>query len=265
MVRSYGAASPVVRVRCYGEFAASDSNQLIAIEWIQAARDREIDVATGDGSRPKLRVSVDCAAGGDDETVCIAAKHFSSATIGLKATRHNFPLQSASIDTANAAEQLFLQYGGVKAEDDFVVDSLGVGVGAAGELISRGHSVVLYQGGASSSDNTKWRNRRVQTYIACRNAFRDGRVYLLENMFEDHEAWADFDAQLCSVRTAPTEKLEDLVTKEQMKADGLVSPDIGDAWAMQFATQFPTTMAGHAVTELPVYVVESDVLAGLLQ
>ncbi|MCX8113677.1 MAG: hypothetical protein N3D71_01200, partial [Burkholderiaceae bacterium] len=141
--------------------------------------------------------------------------------------------------------------------DYFVVDALGVGAGTAGELMRRGYPVVRYVGGAASADPSKWRNRRVQSYIALRNDLRDGYVVFDDN-FCGTDEFDEFVAQLCSVRSRPAqERVEDLVTKEQMRREGIKSPDRADSLAMQYATtapQFETRLsdAGRAFGGLAV-------------
>lgn len=240
LIDRYGEDSPVVRVRVRGEFPGSSPNQVIALEWIEAARHREIDPIRGDGSRPRFRVSVDCGAGGTGETVCTAMRHYDSVRVGLKQTRHSFKLESASIETANAAERLFVMFGGRKDEDDFVVDALGVGVGAAGELISRGYRVITYQGGGASDDPGRWRVRRVQSYMCARDDLRDRSVVLLDSFYDDPMDWDDFDGQMTSIQHPPGEKVEDLITKAEMTRQGIPSPDLADSYVMQYATQRPT-------------------------
>jgi hypothetical protein len=194
----------------------------------------------GDGSLPKLRVSVDVADGGEDETVVTVARHYQSAVAILRQTSFSFKPSVAVIESADAAERMFTEWGGRKDQDDFVVDSLGVGAGCTGTLMKRGYRVVQYKGGAAAANPLKWRNRRVQTYIALRDAFRDSAIIVHPESWHDELAWDEFEAQLTSVRTKPgTEKLEDLVTKEEMKRDGLKSPDRADSLAMQFATIAP--------------------------
>lgn len=267
LCEKYGEDSPVVRVRGRGEFPGSSPNQLIALEWIENARNREVNVMTGDGSLPRLRVSVDCAAGGTNETVVAVCKHFQSIMIGMHMSRHSFKLATATIETADAAEAAFKRYGGRKDEDDFVVDSLGVGVGVAGVLISRSYRVVTYQGGASSDSPTRWRCRRVQSYINLRNDFRDGSIALLDTFFEDARDWDDFDGQLCSIQNKGGDRVDDLITKEEMQRMGIISPDMADTLAMQRATQAPTTVtkAMHGTNEIPptVRVFRSTVNDGL--
>lgn len=245
MVRKYGAQSPVVRIRCYGEFAGDGDNQLISMKWITNARNRIVDVMVGDGSTPRYRISVDCGAGGTGETICTLVKRYDSLRIGLRQTRHSFPLETASNDTADAAERLFHEFDLDKDRDDFVVDALGVGVGAAGELRKRGYRVVFYQGGSGSDNKDKWRNRRVQSYINARNDLRDGGVAFSDEFFTDETDWDDFEAQLCSIQHPDGDRVDDLITKAAMKEKGLESPDMADSWAMQYATQAPSAIPGE--------------------
>lgn len=249
MIRKYGKDSPVVKVRCYGEFPGDSPNQLIAMQWIADANAKDVDPIIGDGSRGKLRISIDCGAGGSGETVCTAARQFASVRVGLRQTANSYPLATASIQTADEGERLFTLFGGNKDEDDFVVDSLGVGVGAAGILISRGYRVVTYQGGAASDDQKRWRCRRVQSYINARNDLRDGCVAFADDFFVGEDAMEDqteFEAQLCSIQSPEgSERVEDLMTKKQMTEQGLPSPDKADSWVMQYATQAPTTVPNN--------------------
>jgi phage terminase large subunit len=267
LIDRYGDNSPVVRVRVKGEFPGSSPNQVFALEWIAGARNRQADPIRGDGSIPRLRISVDCGAGGTGETVCTAMRHFDTLRIGLKQTRHSFQLETASKETADAAEHLFDLFGGKKGEDDFVVDSLGVGVGAAGELIARGHKVVTYQGGAHSDNSSRWRVRRVQSYMGARDDFRDACVVLLDSFYDDPMDWDDFDGQLCSIQSPlGTDKVDDLMTKAEMERQGIPSPDMADSWAMQYATQSPRYVPQNLrdESEQSIFVVRSDVNGGLM-
>lgn len=236
--RKYGETSPIFKVRCLGEFAADDKNQLISSSWVAAAWEREF---SEDGSLSRLRVSVDVADGGEDETVVTVCRHYESHVRGLKQEVFSFSSDKATVDGADVAERMFIAFGGRKDSDDFVVDSVGVGTGVAGELYSRGYKVVRYKGG-SESDNTKaWRNRRVQSYMVARDAFRDGRISFAEDFTDDS---TELQAQLCSIRSKPgIERLEDLLTREEMRKLGITSPDRADSLIMQYATQAPRSPA----------------------
>jgi hypothetical protein len=230
----------VVRIRVYGEFADSDEGQLVPLAWIAKAREREWDHIIGDGSLPKVRISADIADGGEDKTVLTVGKHYQSAKVMLFQKEYSFPSAVAPIRAADEIERLWKRYNCSNENgDDCVVDSLGVGAGCAGSLIDRGYPVITYKGGESSDDSSQWRNRRVQSYIALRNDFRDGRIVLPDFMVESDE-WADVEAQICSIRARPgNDRNEDLITKDQMKTEGMKSPDRADSLAMQYATQSP--------------------------
>lgn len=269
LITKYGENSPVVRVRVFGQFPGASKNQLIALEWIEAARGRPAPI---DGSLPRKRVSVDCGGGGDNETVVTGADHYYSGTYMRKQTRHSFALAEATVKAAQAAIAMFKLIGGRIDEDDFVVDALGVGLGVAGILQKLGYKVIFYQGGSASDNPDRWRNRRVQSYINSRNAHRDGTIAYAEDFFDDVLDWDDFDAQMCSV-CAPeggSEKLDDLMTKADMVKAGIVSPDMADSVAMQFATQAPAARPhepgkiSQQVEDSQIVVFEqSGILAGL--
>lgn len=237
MEDKYGRGSPVVKVRCYGEFADADAAQLIPYDWVAAAMERE---SRSDGSIKRLRIAVDVADGGEDFTVITAARLYETGVDGVEQVEHAFPSSESPILAAQAAIAMFEAHGGSTRDgDDFVVDSLGVGAGTAGYLIERGYNVVAYKGGAASDDVTQWRNRRTQSYIVMRDAYRDGKLAFLPGFLPEDEL-DEFAAQTCSVRTKPgSERLEELETKESMKRRGLKSPDKADSVAMLFATQEP--------------------------
>lgn len=260
MIRKYGRTSPVVLVRCFGEFAADDANQLVSLAWIADALNREFDT---DGSLPTLRVSVDAADGGDDETVVTIARHFDSHTRVLKQKTFSFGHEKAQIEGADAAETMFKAYGGDKVRDDFVIDALGVGSGMAGELYDRGYRVIRYKGGEGSDNTEKWKNRRTQSYLVARDAFRDGLISFEPDAVDDVE---ELEAQLCSVKRKVTgdDRLEELVTREQMRSEGIKSPDRADSLVMQFATQAPVYSPASHGRETAIVAPQSTVLDGLL-
>jgi phage terminase large subunit len=239
MVAKYTADSPIVKVRCYGEFADDDALQLIATQWVTDAHERE---ELNDGSVARLRVSIDVADGGENETVITAMKHLVSRRRLLKMKRYSFPQHVSSILAADEAEKIFYELGGVQGVDDFVVDSLGVGAGTAGTLMLRGHSVIGYQGGAASSNPLRFRCRRVQSFLGMRDDFRDGRIEFAEAAFDGDDA-DELMAQLTSIRLkVSTDRVEDLQTKKEMQDDGIKSPDMADSLALQYATQAPTLL-----------------------
>lgn len=237
MIRKYGIHSPIVKCRVLGQFVDMEEGQLLDPNWLEAVRletEKEED-----GSIPTLVISGDIADGGIDESVYHVAKHYHSYKIGIKQVRKSYTSETAVIDAADDLEQLFIDYEGDKGRDYFVIDSLGVGAGTAQELIRRGYRVIKYKGGQQSDQPKMWRNRRVQSYMVLRDQTRD-QIYWFAPDFCDDDDWEDFLAQACSIKYKDSgDKLEDLMTKNDMKAKGLKSPDMTDSWAMQFATSTP--------------------------
>lgn len=249
MEDKYGKDSPVVQVRCYGNFADDDENQLIALSWIERAR---VDTYESDGSIPRIRITADIADGGADESVITVAIRFESFTVIVKKHRYNFPTAESPILCAEAAMKIADDWGyRLDNGDDIVIDSLGVGAGTAGYIIKDGnYAVVIYKGGAGSDDTTQWRNRRTQSYIGYRDAYRDQELLILNSVWDDSTDWDDYLAQICSIKSKPgAERVEDLMTKKEMTAKNIKSPDMADGDAMIFATQEPVIGGGHGLSD----------------
>jgi len=248
MVEKYGESSPVVQVRCYGNFASMDELQLIALQWIVDAFEREF-TDLYDGSHPRYRISLDVADGGEDASVATICAHYDNFIKGIKQLQFRFPSSKSSIMLADAAERIWEAMGFTHDNADIVVDSLGVGAGCAGALMKRGYPVIAYKGGETSDQADEFRNRRVQSYLGLRNDLRDGKIMFDEGFIENDEERAEFEAQLCSVRMAiGSEAKEDLMTKKQMRLEGIKSPDRADSLAMQYATSAPM-LEGRPITD----------------
>lgn len=238
MVEKYGEDSPVVQVRCYGNFATMDQLQLIALQWIIDAFDRELVL---DGSTLRTRLSVDVADGGEDASVITLADHYAGFVYARKQWQHHYPASKAPILLADEVERLWNELKLSPASADIVVDALGVGAGTAGALMLKGLPVIAYKGGEASADGAQWRNRRVQSHIAMRNDFRDGRIVFAPDFLATDEERAEFEAQCCSIRMRlSTERVDDLEPKESMRRLGLKSPDRAESLAMQYAGHVPS-------------------------
>ncbi|MCK5117844.1 MAG: hypothetical protein KAR44_14715, partial [Candidatus Aegiribacteria sp.] len=255
MGRKYGLESPVYKVRVLGEFAEMEENQLIALEWLEQAREKEF---VDDGSLSRLRLTVDVMDGGEDESIVTVTRLYDSFTLFVKLFRFSFPAAKSPIETAKAAYRIAEEYGiDWDNGDDIVVDSIGVGSGTAGWLLDNGCNVVVYKGGSKSDDTQKWRCRRVQSYLVLRDAFRDETILYADDFVDDND-WDDYAAQICSVKNKPgIERVEDLETKEEMKRRGLKSPDMADGSAMVYATQTPTLGKGESFEPILMGTMES--------
>lgn len=236
-INDYGIDSDFVKIRILGQFPSASPMQLVPEEWIY----RAIRPYQGDGSIPQNLVSADVADGGADLSVVTSARQFTSHLHVTRQRQFNFPASLSPIKTAQAVMSMWEGVGAsAKNGDTTIVDSMGVGAGTAGYLMTNQIPCIQYQGGASSANPKKWRNRRVQSYINVRDAFRDDKISIDPACFETTAELEEFVEQMCSIMRAPAnDKLEDLVTKEQMLRDGVKSPDRADSVAMLFASKIP--------------------------
>jgi hypothetical protein len=233
MVRKYGANSPIVKIRCLGEFADADPNQLISLSWLEAAM---CDERRQDGTLAQWRCSIDVADGGEDETVITVAQQFDSFIYMRRCVRRAYAKVMATVEAANDAVALLNSFSVSPKDTHFYVDALGVGAGVRDRLLSSGYSVAGFKGGAASSSKLRWRNKRVQSYWSLHNALRDKRIVYADDFFEFEDDRAEYEAQLVSIRTKHSiEKVEDLQSKEEMKRAGLKSPDMADSTMMLFS------------------------------
>lgn len=263
--RIYGEDSQFFNVRVRGQFVEADADQLISLQWIAEARMRG-QTARADGSRMKLRLSVDVSSGGEDSSVFTTVQHYDSVRILVKQSEASYPKATGATQSAEAAARIFDDFTkdlDLRDGHDIVVDTTGVGDGCAGNLIRDRYPVVAYKGGEQAYDPKMWRNVRVQCYMILRNELRDGALAIPEDALPDEESWLEFEQQLCSVRSKPgTEKLEDLITKTEMVRAGIKSPDRADSLAMQYAHRAVTRLASTTAPAVAVYAVPGDSLAG---
>lgn len=230
MITKYGDNSPVVKIRAFGEFAEMEANQLIALQWLEDARDIEEET---DGSVPRLRISVDVMDGGEDFTVITASRQYDSFKQYIKQKDYSFPSSKAPILSALRAIEMFNNYGGDKTIDEFVIDAIGTGSGTAGYLALKGYKVVAHKGGMAATNKKKYRNMRTQIYCLFRDAHRDSKIRYSPN-FTD--SWEDYIAQVCSIKLNPnSERVDDIETKQSMLNRGIKSPDKSDSAAMAYS------------------------------
>jgi hypothetical protein len=121
MCNKYGDNSPIVRIRCYGEFAEDDANQLISTAWIADARNREF---VPDGSLPRRRLSADVSDGGDDFTVITLSEEYDSFTYLRKQKEYSWPSGRVHNLLCDELEVWWNQFG-LNSEngDDIVIDA----------------------------------------------------------------------------------------------------------------------------------------------
>jgi hypothetical protein len=210
-IESYGEDSDFVRVSVKGEFPRSGVNQLIPQDVV--ARCRKF-TSEGHHSLPKI-LSVDVARYGDDQSV-----------IGQRQGRYFQTLKRMrGLSTVEVAERVIEQVRKDKP-DAIVVDGDGIGAGVVDHLRFRGFDVFEFHGGESARDDNKYFNRRAECWGLAGDWLRAGA-----EIPDMAELEADLTGPMYGYNAKQQIQLE---RKEDMKARGLASPDLGDCLAMTF-------------------------------
>ncbi len=213
----YGEDSDFFRVRVRGEFPRAGSSQFIPSDVVAACRKYR---AEGYESLPKI-VSCDVARFGDDQTV-----------IGWRQGRKAVILEKLrGKDTVFVAERL-IHWREQESPDALVVDGDGLGAGVIDHLRYRGFTERLFEfhGGETPNDPAKYYNKRAEVWGELSAWLQAGA-----EIPDDPELETDltgpeyFYAQ--GKRSHGSLVLE---SKDDMKARGLASADLGDMLAMTF-------------------------------
>ena len=231
LIKQYGKDSDVVRVRVCGEFAKAESDGLIALEWVEAAMNREPNY------KGNLVLGVDVARFGDDETV-LAARVGDSA-LPLKAWR-KADLMTTCGRILNELERLMKKFDCGRAKIN--VDDSGVGGGVTDrlrEVIREKNLHVTVAGcnnGAKARDS-HYINWGTESYFALRDRLQAGEITLPQ----DEELAAQLSTRKYSLTSADKLALEQ---KQEFKKRIGRSPDKADALVLAFApvvtiTQIP--------------------------
>lgn len=225
-VEDYGEDSDFVRVRVRGEFPRAGSNQFIASDIVEMCRKYK---AEGFAHLPKI-LSVDVARFGDDMTV-----------IGTRQGRKLRVLSKLrGLDTVQVAERVIEQMK-LEEPDALVIDGDGLGAGAIDTIKHRGFGAKLHEfhGGEQARDVNQYFNRRAEVWGALRDALKAGM-----EIPDDPELAQDLTAPQYGFSNKSQIQLE---KKEDMKARGLSSPDLGDMAAMTYAIEIKVPVVEHKV------------------
>ncbi len=225
-VKTYGEDSDFVRIRVKGAFPRAGSLQFIGGDLVDAAMEREAQCYLGQG----LVLGVDVARFGDDRTVIQPRRGLDARTLPARSF-HGLDTMQVAARVMEAAESLganavFVDEGGVGAG---VVDRLrqlrcpGLMAVNFGARADRWHDGT---GGGTGGGGPKFANKRAEIWGSMKEWLRTGAI-------ADE---TDLKADLTGVEYGFNVRDEILLeAKDDMKARGLASPDLGDALALTFA------------------------------
>lgn len=214
-IDDYGEDSDFVRVRVRGEFPRAGSSQFIPSDVVAAARKY---VAAGFEGLPKI-LSVDVARFGDDQTI-----------IGLRQGRKfQILAKLRGQDTAQVGGRV-IQFIDELKPDATVIDGDGLGAGVIDHLKYRGYTQRIFEfhGGQTPQDPAMYYNLRAEAWGAMRDWLAAG-AQIPDEPDMDELSYPEYGFS--------NKNQIQLEKKEDMKARGLASPDIGDCLAMSFAVK----------------------------
>lgn len=219
-IEDYGEDSDFVRVRVRGEFPRAGDLQLIPVDVVEEATQREYIVPRG---TPRI-MGVDVARYGSDMSVI--------------ARRHGRKLEPLSkyrgLDTMQLAAVVA---GKIRDErpDMVMVDGTGIGAGVIDRLRQLGHDVIEVHFGSKADPGNEniFYNKRIEMWV------RMGTWLKTADIPRDPELYDDLISPEYYYDVKMRMRLEG---KEDMKKRGLASPDCADALALTFAYIAPPKM-----------------------
>jgi hypothetical protein len=214
----HGEDSNVYRVRVLGEFPTSDDDTLIPLELVEAAIERDI---SDEGAVSVW--GVDCARFGDDDSVLVKRK---GAVLDPDIKVWH------KLNTMELVGKIKHEYDVIRPSDrpdHIFVDVIGIGSGVVDRLSELGLPVyginVAELPGASKKDANRLRDElwlNAFDWFSARNCKIPDNGRLVE--------------ELTTIRKKFTSSGKTRVeSKDEMKARGFKSPDIGDAFVLTFA------------------------------
>jgi len=231
----YGEDSNVFRIRVAGEPPLDDENTLIPLSWsLQCIKDIE-DTPEIAEDEP-LFLGVDVARYGDDKSIILPRK-------GVKI----YPWESyKGMNTIHFGSFINQTYSDLEAEG-IAIDEIGVGAGVTDWLYKHGRTNTFGVNVArASSDKAKYDRLRDELWIRVKEKCMNGVYSFPSSTAKERE----LSNELCNELSSPTydfNKQGGIVveSKRQMKARGVMSPNIADALCL---TEYFSSVA-HALWE----------------
>ncbi len=214
LAAEYGEDSDMYRVRVLGEFPKSGINNLIPLEWVDAAMERKMHPDSQ--AHASVIIGVDPAWLGGDRTAAVVRR-------GMMA-RVLFSVRGT--DTGRTAH-LVARHAAQLEADTVFVDQTGVGAGVLDQLARTRHPVVGIAFGGSPANPENYVNRRAEMWWRMKDWLALG-----PSLEANRDLRVDLIGPEYFVNDAGKIQLE---SKDDMRKRGLASPDLGDALALTFA------------------------------
>lgn len=218
MARKYGRDSNIYKVRVLGDFPTMESDQLIDLEWLEAATVRYQPHLEEEG---RIVWGLDVARFGSDET-CLVKKR-GNAFIEISTQRKK--------DTMYISGWVKRQYDDCQEKDRpeaINVDVIGIGAGVADRMRELKLPVADVKVSRRSKKPKKYSNLRAELWCIFRDWLKEGKGSMVKD--------EDLIGQASTIKYEFDSSGRYLIeSKDDMKKRGLISPDRADAVCLTFA------------------------------
>lgn len=225
MEDTFGAESAAVAVRVDGNFAAEGADQVIGLALVEAALARW-SPAGADAAYATLRIGLDVARFGDDETVLQARRGpYAYQAIGLRGL--------STMEVAQRATEYARQLGRPGETPVIAVDSAGLGAGVVDALNAAGghYTVEAINAGEASRHPDRFKNKRAELHWCVRQWLMSGGALPPDDRR---------DGELLAARYSTDAALRVVVrSKDEVKRLLKRSPDRADALMLACADESP--------------------------
>ncbi len=223
----YGEDSDFFRIRVKGEFPRQASNQLISLEDIENASNR--DITLDDVSHAPKVMGVDVARFGGDTSVITKRQ-------GLyvhEQIKHN------NMDLMTFAGIVAIEIDKYQPEQVFI-DAGGIGGGVIDRLHQLGYtSVIGVDFGGMPTDKSKYINKRAEMWCNMRDYLKQGKIP------NDKDLKSDLRIMEYFFR-GDSGQIQ-LESKADMRRRGLQSPDLADSLALTFAYNISSSKNSNSI------------------
>lgn len=229
-LEDYGEDSDFFRIRVKGEFPRAGSSQFISSEAVELAASRIIDAR--EYHREPLRIGVDVARFGDDQTV-----------LTLRRGRKVFEqIRYRGLDTMEVAAkvyEIYMKHRSNNYETFIFVDGIGVGAGVVDKLKElKVPNIVDVVSGATATDSRQYANKRAELWGRMRDWLENSKPQIPND--------SELKQDIISPEYGFNGKMQiQLEKKADMKSRGMASPDSGDSLAMTFEDVWITSLPGQ--------------------
>lgn len=219
-IAQWGEDHDYTRVRIKGLFPVASTRQLFPSDLILLAQTREVQAQSWE----PLILGVDVARAGGSESVAQLRRGRDCRSIPVERWQGT-GVENPTRQNADRIAALIVQY----HPDAVFVDEGGYGGGVIDMLRMLGHTCIGVNFGVPATSRPGGSlvyNKRAEMYVSLLNWLREG------GCISPHD---DLEDQLLAIEYTEKDKGIQLISKEDMRAMGVPSPDWGDALALTFA------------------------------